>query len=202
MLPPCSLLGVPAGAHPLPPSERASPAGPGEEHSGVAPPSSYLASGDADVGKVAGVGAPTTANQSRLARPGASILVCSQCQPPHLLSLNPHFGIGLAQRLLGRLATHQGYNTESTTALEATLAVCTTIQARYELTYTHLDLAALAHTQDNSATVTTHLSTAHAWFSKLQVLKWIEKTKHLAQEYGLTLTEVAVEETVEGSDEL
>src|SRR4030095_12619559 len=34
--------------------------------------------------------ATARASQSRSARAGASILVCSQCQPPRLLSLNPH----------------------------------------------------------------------------------------------------------------
>jgi hypothetical protein len=34
--------------------------------------------------------ATAKASQSRSARAGASILVCSQCQPPRLLSLKPH----------------------------------------------------------------------------------------------------------------
>jgi hypothetical protein len=49
----------------------------------------------------------------------------------------------------------------------------------------------------NHAAATTHLSTACAWFKKLQVPIWVERTEHLAQEYGVTLAEVALEELTE-----
>ena len=42
------------------------------------------------------------------------------------------------------------------------------------------------------------LSTAYAWFRKLQVPKWVERTEQLAQEYGITLQEVELEELTEG----
>ena len=71
------------------------------------------------------------------------------------------------------------------------------MQARYELARTHLDLASLAHTQDDQDAATTHLSTAYAWFKKLQVPQWIEQTEQLAREYGMTLTAVALEELTE-----
>jgi class 3 adenylate cyclase len=50
-------------------------------------------------------------------------------------------------------------------------------------------LAALAHAQGYQDTVTTHLSTAHAWFRKPQVPTWVEKTAQLARKYSVTLTE-------------
>jgi hypothetical protein len=66
------------------------------------------------------------------------------------------------------------------------------------LARTHLDLAALAHTQGNQDAAITHLSTAYAWFKTLQVPKWVKRTEQLAQEYGVTLVEVAREEVTEG----
>jgi hypothetical protein len=81
--------------------------------------------------------------------------------------------------------------------LQEALATFSSIQSRYDLTRTHLDLALLAHTQDNQDTTTTHLSTAYAWFKKLQVPKWVERTEQLAREYGVTLTEVELKELTE-----
>ena len=69
--------------------------------------------------------------------------------------------------------------------------------ARYDLARTHLDLASLVHAQGNQDTATTHLSTAYAWFKKLQGPTWVERTEQLAREYGITLKEVALEESTE-----
>ncbi len=112
---------------------------------------------------------------------------------------NP-FGIVQAKRALGHIAQSSGDLAMSDTYLREALAIYTTVQSRNGLAHTHLDLAALAHTQGNLDTVTTHLSTAYAWFKKLQVPKWMERTEQLAQEYGVTLTEVELEEfETEGS---
>jgi tetratricopeptide (TPR) repeat protein len=107
-------------------------------------------------------------------------------------------GVGLAQRLLGRIAQASDDPAEAQTYLQAALATLASIQSRYELARTHLDLASLANTQDDQGTATMHLSTAHAWFKKLQVPKWVEKTEQLAREYGVTLKEVELEELTEG----
>jgi uncharacterized protein HemY len=101
-------------------------------------------------------------------------------------------GIGAAQRTLGRIAHITGNLPQAQTYLQVSLATFDTIQTRYELARTHLDLASLAQSQGNQDTATTHLSTAHAWFQKLQVSKWVEQTEQLAREYGVTLTEVAL----------
>ena len=58
------------------------------------------------------------------------------------------------------------------------------------LARTHLDLATLAHAQDNAEAAATYLSTAWAWFVRLQVPRYVERADHLAQAYGLTLIEV------------
>jgi tetratricopeptide (TPR) repeat protein len=105
---------------------------------------------------------------------------------------NP-YGIGLAHRALGHIAQSHENPMEAKHAYDAALQVFSASQVYYEQARTHLDLASLAHTQNNPDTATTHLSTAYAWFNKLQVPKWVEKTEQLAQEYGVTLTEVELE---------
>jgi tetratricopeptide (TPR) repeat protein len=107
-------------------------------------------------------------------------------------------GSGLAQRTLGRIAHTSGNLAEAERHLQHALATFDAIQARYDLARTHLDLASLAHTQGNQDAATTHLSTAYAWFKKLQIPHWVERTEQLAQEYGVTLAEVALEELTEG----
>jgi predicted ATPase/class 3 adenylate cyclase len=107
------------------------------------------------------------------------------------------YGVGWAQRLLSRIAYSRGNLIEAMIHLQEALATFSSIQSRYDLTRTHLDLALLAHTQDNQDTTTTHLSTAYAWFKKLQVPKWVERTEQLAREYGVTLTEVELKELTE-----
>jgi tetratricopeptide (TPR) repeat protein len=108
------------------------------------------------------------------------------------------WGSGLAQGTLGRIAHTSGNLAEAAMHLQDALATFEAMPARYDLARTHLDLASLAHTQEHHAAATTHLSTAYAWFKKLQVAKWAERTEQLAQEYGVTLAEVALEELTEG----
>ena len=110
------------------------------------------------------------------------------------------WGSGLAQRAIGRIAHTRGDFAESITRLQEAHKTFLSIQARYELARTHLDLASLSYTQNDRDTTTTHLRTAYAWFQKLQVPKWAERTEQLAQEYGVTLIEVELEEDLpEGS---
>jgi predicted ATPase/class 3 adenylate cyclase len=103
------------------------------------------------------------------------------------------WGIGLAQRTLGRVAHTSSNLTEAARHLQDARATFDAMEARYDLARTHLDLASLIHSQGNQDTATTHLSTAYAWFKTLQVPKWVERTEQLAREYGVTLTEVVLE---------
>jgi hypothetical protein len=107
------------------------------------------------------------------------------------------WGMGLAQRTLGRIVHTSGNLAQAAQHLQDACATFEAIPARYNLARTHFDLAALAHDQGNQDAATTHLSTAYVWFKKLQVPKWVERTEQLAQEYGITLTEVALEELAE-----
>jgi hypothetical protein len=108
------------------------------------------------------------------------------------------YGLGLAHRVLGQIASTNSRLTEAETHFQEALATFSSIQAQFELARTHLDRAALAHTQNNHDTATIHLSTAYAWFNKLQVPTYVEPTEHLAREYGVTLTEVELDELAEG----
>ena len=103
-----------------------------------------------------------------------------------------------AQRALGRIAHRLGNVTEAGIHLQSALETFASIQERIDLARTHLDLASLAHTQNNHDTATTHLSTAYTWFKKLQLPKWMEKTEQLAREYDVTLKEVKLDELTEG----
>jgi len=109
------------------------------------------------------------------------------------------WGIGLAQRTLGRIAHTRGDLAEAARHLQDALATFDAMEAQYDLARTHLDLASLAHSQGNQDTATMHLSTAHAWFKKLQIPKWVERTEQLAREYGGTLQEVRLEGSMEES---
>ena len=104
---------------------------------------------------------------------------------------------GIAYHALGRITHTRGNLTEAKHCLQEARAAYETSQVRYELARTHLDLASLAHTQGDHDTAITHLSTAYAWFKKLQVPKWVEKTEQLAREYGIALTEVELAELTE-----
>ena len=108
------------------------------------------------------------------------------------------WGIGLAQRTLGRIAHTSGNLAEAARHLQDARATFDAMEARYDLARTHLDLASLASTQGNQDAATSHLSTAYAWFKTLQMPKWVERTEQLVQEYGVTLTEVALAEMTEG----
>ena len=107
------------------------------------------------------------------------------------------YAVGLGQRTLGHIAQSVGKLAAAKAHLQEALTTFHSIQARCEVARTHLDLALLAHTQGQLDTATTHLSTAYAWFKKLQVPKWVEKTEQLAREYGVTLKEVELEELTE-----
>ena len=111
---------------------------------------------------------------------------------------NP-LGTTQAQRTLGRIAHSQRNFSQAESYLHQALHTARTIQARYELARTHFDIASLAHTQHDPYTATTHLSAAYTWFQKLQVSKWVERTEQLAQEYGVALAEVELDDLTEGS---
>jgi tetratricopeptide (TPR) repeat protein len=91
------------------------------------------------------------------------------------------YGIGLAQRSLGRIAQAKGDDLAAAQFLHEALHTFTTLQARYELARTHLLLAEFAQQQGNREALTTHLSTARQLFQLLHIPYYVARTEHLAQ---------------------
>jgi tetratricopeptide (TPR) repeat protein len=106
-------------------------------------------------------------------------------------------GVGIALRALARIKQASGSLAEAESHLREALQTFADRGFRPEAARTHLDLAMVVYDQGDRDRATTHLSTAHAWFTKLQVPKWVEKTEQLAREYGVMLAEVELEELTE-----
>jgi tetratricopeptide (TPR) repeat protein len=100
------------------------------------------------------------------------------------------WGAALAQRTLGRIAHSRGNLAEAQAYCQEARDTFASIHSRFELARTHLDLATLSHAQGDATAAAVHLSTARAWFTRLQVLRYVERVDQLVQAYGLTLTEV------------
>jgi class 3 adenylate cyclase len=108
----------------------------------------------------------------------------------------------LAEKILTSCSTLEG-GRKQVTVFFCDLANSTAMAARcgpdnmyallkrfFELAHTHLDRAALSHTQGDTEAAAAHLSTAYAWFVRLQVPRYVERAEQLARVYSLTLTEV------------
>jgi tetratricopeptide (TPR) repeat protein len=93
------------------------------------------------------------------------------------------WGVGLAQRALGRIAQASGALSDTETHLTEALQAFALIQARFEVGRIHLALAELAHTRGNHEAVTTHLQEAHQLFRTLKVPRYIVRTEQLAKEF-------------------
>ena len=99
------------------------------------------------------------------------------------------YGIGLAQRALGRIAQASGALAVAKRYLSEALDTFTAIQARFEIGRTHLDLAAVVHAEGNQYAVATHLQEAHALFRALQAPTYVECTAQLARKFEAPLSE-------------
>jgi hypothetical protein len=98
-------------------------------------------------------------------------------------------GIGWAQRALGRIALANGALAEAAMALQEALQTFTALHARAEVARTSLDLAALAHTQGAPERAAMHLHDAYGLFWELRVPIYVERTRHLAAAFGVSLPE-------------
>jgi hypothetical protein len=94
-------------------------------------------------------------------------------------------GVGWAQCALGRIAQASGSFAEAGVHLREAFQTFTSIQARFEVGRTHLDLAALAHVVGNREATATHLTEAHALFTALQVPKYVARAEQWARECGV-----------------
>lgn len=96
------------------------------------------------------------------------------------------YGVGLAQRALGRIAHASGALAEAEISYIDALETFTTLSAQYELGRTHLDLATLAHTQGKLAVVATYLTTVRTLFETLQVPPYVERTVQLVRAFEVS----------------
>ncbi len=98
------------------------------------------------------------------------------------------YGVGWAQRALGRIALASRALSEAESHLKGALGTFDSIEARHDAARTHLDLATLAHAQADKDAVTRHLGKAHHLFMALRVPKYVERSEQLAREFGATVT--------------
>jgi tetratricopeptide (TPR) repeat protein len=97
------------------------------------------------------------------------------------------FGLGLAQRALGRALLGRGDLADAAVALTRARERFAAMEARYELARTCLDLATVASRLGDASGVAAHLSSAHDAFRKLSVPSWVERTEQLAHDAGVAL---------------
>ncbi|MBI4610903.1 MAG: tetratricopeptide repeat protein, partial [Candidatus Rokubacteria bacterium] len=97
--------------------------------------------------------------------------------------------VGLAQWALGLIAQARGKFSEAERHFKDALGTFTSINARYFVGRTHLDLAALTHARGNREAARTHLKEAHDLFTALRVPRYVERTEQLAMEFGVPLSE-------------
>jgi tetratricopeptide (TPR) repeat protein len=89
-------------------------------------------------------------------------------------------GVGLSKQVLGRIARAQGAPAEAQRNFEQAAEILGSVGAQFELGRTRLELAALAHDNGNGEAATAHLSEARSLFTRLHVLKYIERTDRLS----------------------
>jgi tetratricopeptide (TPR) repeat protein len=99
------------------------------------------------------------------------------------------YGLGVAQRALGRIAQVRGAFSEAESYFQEAFATFASIQARFEVGRIHMDLAELARAQGNQEAAAMHLKEAHYLFRTLQVIKYIERTERLARKFGVLRSE-------------
>jgi class 3 adenylate cyclase/tetratricopeptide (TPR) repeat protein len=98
------------------------------------------------------------------------------------------YGIGWAQRALGRAAQDRGLRTEAASYLQEALQTFVSIQMPFEAGRSHLDLAAHIHAQGNQTSAAMHLTEAYGRFTALQVPRYVERTVQLASKFGVALS--------------
>ena len=90
------------------------------------------------------------------------------------------YGVAWAQRALGRIARADADPATAEASIRDALATFASIEARFELGRTHLDLADLAADRRNSAAATAHVAEARAIFAALCAPRYAERAGALA----------------------
>ena len=100
------------------------------------------------------------------------------------------FGLGLAQRALGKALLAEGDLAEAEAALARACETFVAVEARYELARTHLELARIAHARGRPGDIQEHLGEAHRLFTALGVPHWVERTAALAEELSIRIPDL------------
>ncbi|HEV2845703.1 MAG TPA: hypothetical protein VG477_12705, partial [Thermoanaerobaculia bacterium] len=100
---------------------------------------------------------------------------------------NFRYGVGFAQRTLGRIALHTADPGEAKTWLDRALESFRAIEALFEIGRTHLDLALLAHAEGDSEETALQLGEARHLFLALRVPKYVERVELLAGGLAVSL---------------
>ena len=90
------------------------------------------------------------------------------------------YGLGWAQRALGRIALASGEAADAAEHLGRAHETFTAIEARHEVARTHLDLARLARARRDQDAVKRHLETATRLFETLRLPRWLDHARQLA----------------------
>ena len=97
------------------------------------------------------------------------------------------YGVGVAQRILGKALQARSLYAEAETYLKDALQTFTAMAARFEVGRTHLALAELAHQQGDHSATTLHLTNAYELFQRLQIPRYVEQTSVRATALGVSL---------------
>jgi tetratricopeptide (TPR) repeat protein len=93
-------------------------------------------------------------------------------------------GIGWSHQFLGLAARTQGALVEAGRHLGDALQAFVSVQSRFEMGRTLFFLASIAYAQGRNESAGMHLKEAHSLFTALRVPKYVERTEHLACEFG------------------
>jgi DNA-binding NtrC family response regulator/tetratricopeptide (TPR) repeat protein len=97
------------------------------------------------------------------------------------------YGVGCAQRALGRIARQRGAMADAETALREAARTFESVRARHEVARTHLDLAAVLHVQGRTEAAIPLLETAHRLFETLPAPRQTERARAVARDLGVAI---------------
>ena len=97
------------------------------------------------------------------------------------------YGVGLAERILGRICRIQGSLSEAESHLRKSLDAFRSLEVPFEVAQTRVDLALLAEARKDRGETAAQLFEAYRAFVELGVPHHAEKTERLAQELAVPL---------------
>jgi tetratricopeptide (TPR) repeat protein len=96
-------------------------------------------------------------------------------------------GIGIGQRVLGAIAFARGALADAETAFTDALGTFASIDARFEIARSRLDLARVAFAQGHDEVARTHVREAHRTFVQAEAPAYVRRAEQLAAERGVPL---------------